>query len=29
MGQNCPKTLPISHYQGKMTSESMARPKWR
>jgi hypothetical protein len=23
MGQNCPKTLPISRYQGKTTSESV------
>ena len=25
MGQNCPETPPISHYQGKMTRESMVR----
>jgi hypothetical protein len=23
IGQNCPKTPPISHYQGKIASESM------
>jgi hypothetical protein len=27
-GQNCPKTSPISHYQGKMACESMVRPKF-
>jgi SRSO17 transposase len=28
-GQNCPKTRPISAYQGKMASESMVRrPRW-
>jgi hypothetical protein len=26
IGQNCPKSNPISHYQGEMASESMVRP---
>jgi len=27
MWQNCQKTLPISHYQGNVTSESMVSPR--
>jgi hypothetical protein len=27
MGENCPKTSPIAHYQGTMACESMVRPQ--